>query len=467
MGLGRTDTHNPVVKIDVMAGSQELKSDLLERTLMKFQYVSRQGKGQVPKITMEFDNSSGLVFNPLILAVGLKLGVRFGYRGNMSKTFIAPVKSVKANCLVDPGRDPKSPRPDTYGTVVMEMHLHKGLTHLKPSADQYLAAGPKRISAVMRELARYAGYREDQIFIQEGLGMVDSNGPKEETVDLAQIPEGETLLQYMRKRAVERGFYLSVTDSEFRFHRPDWKLAPRDTISYFMGPDVLNFSVEGDYALNTGKVTGKAYDPLKGILAQYVVDAKTGVPIGAFGFTPLKPSGVRAATADTPPDIVNPEDFVTTISSKLIEKTTKRLYNAASSRWAIKLTVVGNPVIFEQDGILLDNFGPVVDGLWVVREVEHRIDQDGYTTLLTLKGKPKGPGAGGPIWPVYVLDAKTGIPIGAYAELGGNWTRDKKGYIHMKKNKKNKGKRKGYSRPGKALFAQGRAQSQMSAGKPH
>lgn len=447
MGLSGIDVRKPIVRIKVVAGAQELTSSLLENNLMKFQYISRKGKGQVPKIIMEFDNSSGLVFNPLVLAAGLKLSIRFGYEGYLSRTITAPVKAIRANCLVDPGRQPQSPRPDAYGTVVMEMHLHKALTHLRPSEDAFTAAGPMRISDAIYRLAKQAGYRDDQIHIQKGLGMISSNGGEEPIVDLAQIPEGETMLQYLRKKAVERGFYLSVTEEEFRFHRPDWKFKPVDVFSYMMGPDVLSMAVEGDYAVNTSKVTGKAYDPMRGCLVQYVADRNTGFPLGVFASKPIQKGGAGAA-APKDPEAIDPHDFVTTVSSKLAEATTKRLYEAANNRWVIKLKVVGDPVVFENDAVVLDNFGPVVDGCWMVNEIEHRIDSDGYTTEMTLKGKPGGKSA--PIWPIYVYDPNTGFPIGLYAQLAGDWSRDKKGNIRMKKAKGNKQGRSG--RVGMPLF---------------
>lgn len=447
MGLAAIDTRKPVWQIEAIAGPETLRSKLLESTLIKFQYISRKGKGQVPKITMEFDNSTGLVFNPLILAVGLKLRVSFGYDGYMSKVFEAPVKSVKANCMVDSGRQPMSPRPDTYGTVVMEMHLHKSKTHLHPEQDTFNSTGPARLSDIARRLARDAGYQDKQIFIQKGLGITGSDDSDEPKENLASIPEGETLMQYLRRKAVERGFYLSVTEDEFRFHRSNWKMRPKDIISYFMGPDVLSFSVEGDYALNTGKVKGKAYDPLFG----YVVNSMAQ-PIGVLSFNhlPIKGKGGGGGTSDKPPEVVDPKDFVTTISSKLAEKVAKRVYNAATSRWAIKLVVVGNPILFENDGVVLDNFGPVVDGMWTIDEIEHRIDGDGYTTSMTLKNKAKGPG--GPTKWVYVV-GPNGEVIGVYSERAGRFKQDKHGATSAPRQRT--GGAKPYVTPGRRLMPKG------------
>ena len=436
MSLGTQDVRKPIVKIDVTAGSKHLNSQLLESTLIKFQYVSRQGRGQVPKIMMEFDNSSGLVFNPLILAVGLSLRVQFGYDGRMSKVITAPVKRVKANCIVDPAtRGPASSRPDAYGTVVMEMHLHKHLAHVRPDKNNLVApAGPVRISDMAKQLAKWAGYPDDKVFIERGLpgGSSKGNDPKaSEPLEHFQVLEGESMMQALRRQAVQRGFWFSATEDEFHFHSPDWKMKPSEFFSYAAGPDVLSFSVDGDYTLNTRSVTGKGVNPLTGAFSTLVVDLDTtGRPLSGFYVKnlPIKGSSKDSSTST---DKINPRDFVADVSPRLAQTAARRLYEAACNRWTIRLSVVGNPIVFEGDTVLLDNFGPVVDGAWIVREVEHRIDNDGFTTNLGLKGKRSGVGSFR--WPVPVYDPVTGRLISVYYIMPKGYKQDRKGHMAVDK----------------------------------
>lgn len=465
MGLASIDTLKPVWKIEVVAGTKSLSSSILEGALMKLQYVSRQGKGQVPRINMEFDNSSGKVFNPLVMAVGLKLRVSFGYDGYMSRAFTAPVKSVKALAMRDPGREPDSPRPDVYGTVLMEMHLHKHIMHLHPEKNDLNSKGPIRISEMARKIARWAGYRDDQIHIQTGLGMGSGGGPKEETVSESQIPDGETAMQFLRKLAVQRGFWFSATEDGFHFRRLDWQVKPVDVISYFEGPDVLSFNVEGDYALNANNVKGKAINPR---LGQFVYHTLTGTNTGMWALDtgqsslPIKGAGGTPSGTQKVPDVINPTDLVSDVSSRLLESTTRRMWEHAHKKWTIKLTTVGNPLIFEGDAVVLDNFSAIIDGIWIVTEVEHRIDGEGYTTLMTMKDVKKGGGPSGPILPVYVYDERTGTNVGLHAQAGGVWKQGKHGELIRPKAKRktDPNKPKG-PRPGTPLFYRGSTTSHM------
>jgi len=133
-----------------------------------------------------------------------------------------------------------------------------------------------------------------------------------------------------------------------------------------------------------------------------------------------------------------------------LEATAKRLSAAALNRWSIKMSVVGNPVVFENDGILLDNFGPVVDGMWIAREVEHRVDMDGYSTHMTLKGKSTGRGGGGIIWPIYVWEKMTGMVTGALSIAQKSYLKKSGKYWKVDVGKKKKG-RKGHSSVGATI----------------
>jgi len=400
MGLAGIDSLKPIVKIEVLGGLKSLSAAALEQSLVKFQFISKQGKGKLPVINMEFDNSDGSLFNPLVLATGLKLGIRFGYEGRMSTRFVGPIKSVRANCLPDSGQTPMSARPDAYGTVVMEMQLQRPQLHLKPENDKFMASGPMRISDAMRRLAKSAGYTDRQTFIQPGLSLMNSGSPNESMVNLAQIPTGETMLQYMRKLAVERGFYLSATEDEFRFHRPGWKQTAVEVFNYAMGPDVLSMSVEGDYAMNVNSVHGTSYDPYKGAVVGFLLDSLRQANSLAGISLPIGKSGHNSGKL---PDTVNPKDLVTTVSTKLMEATVKRLYESTNNKWSIKMAVVGNPLVTEGCAVLLGNFGPIVDGMWIAHEVEHRIDADGYTTGFSLRGKKRA-GGGCPAHMTFFTD---------------------------------------------------------------
>lgn len=392
MSLDDTTVLKPLIDIQIVGGPAGITGDIIRDALVKLQYSSKQGKGRVPLFNIELDNSSGMVFNWAMLVVGLTLRIQFGYASRMSKPYLATVRAAKAaNLATSAGRNPASPRPDVYGTVILEAQAHNWPIHMRPDKTNWGPSEPMKLSQAVRRIAQYLGYSPKKIFVQDGLAG--------DPVGCWQIKDGESFAEFLERHAKgDMGYVVKVSDKEIHFHSRTWKYEPTEDISYFIGPDLLSFQVDGDYTFNTQLATGKGLDALTG-LAQVHIGDPSKMYTGALAIAPGSGGTKIPVGPDQKPlpgkalDSVRPTEIISTVARKTASAAIQRVITAAQNKWNVKLTLVGNPLIEEGTGIILDNFGPVVDGVWITKEVEQRFDSEGYTTIVSAVGKRTGTGA--------------------------------------------------------------------------
>lgn len=375
MALENYKLINPWVSFEILGGPSGVTGADFRDALMDFKF--KHAPGSQPKVEMQFDNSSGNLLNFAVLLIGLKLKVRFGYENLLSRPYIVPVKRVKGAAIGTMGRGLQSSRPDLYGAVTMTAPAYiDDEKHFQPKDAVWAPTSPMPLSRAVKQIARKYGYRETGIFVQEKLG-IDTE--KESLFSKDQILEDETVEEFLYRKAKERGFKFWWDNKEFHWHGDDWKIKPHDTITYFEGPDLLDFEIEGDYNLNLTRVKSKGLNPKTGQLVSTVID-RGGKPVG-IGGSPLR----RGAD----PKSVQSSEIVTSISKKSAESAVGRMMRQVLNRWKVKMTLVGNPTIFIGSALNLVNFGPVIDGVWYVREVEHVINQQGYTTIVKARGRKR------------------------------------------------------------------------------
>lgn len=425
MSLIGYDVRNPYWDLEILRAPPDLTKEVLTKSIVRLRYVDQKGKGNFPKFEIELDNTSGKLWNAAMLAIGLRLKVRFGYPGAMCRPFLAMVTRVWATTFPGTGKV-ASPRPDPYGLVRMEAKAHGW--RLEKSIEKKLWAGATGLplSRALRQIALAYGYVDNQLHIQDGVSLLDFKLGNEPLFDAVQMRDDETPAEFFERKANERGYVFRWTSKEIHWHQRAWKGIPAEIIGYYMGPDVLNFSIEGDYSLAPQSVTGKSVDPLKGHAVSAVLEDVLPINFLAVNL----PVGGKKL-----PDSMFRKDIVTAPSGKLLEATVRRATAHRERKWRIKMTVVGNPFIFPPDPVVLHNFGQPVDGLWFVDEVEHLFDTSGYTTTIGLRGK-RGPGGQCAIKHSTIVNER-GEPINFLAWIGtGCGTRKEFG-------KGKKGKKKG------------------------
>lgn len=393
----------PRTKLEVIGGPRDVTGALLESALVEFKYIDEPKKHA--KVILKFDNSSGRIFNFGVAAVGLKLKIRWGYENLMSRTFWAPIKRVRALTMGQPTKSLVSPHPDPYGTVEMEAQVFRTKLHFDPENDKWAPAAEGPIPTIARSLARRYGYKENNIFIQ-----TSHPDGKSLAYDKSQIKVGETVAKFMARKADELGWTFSYDHAKFHFHQEGWEgTKAEEVISYYKGPDLLSYEIDGDFRLNVSQAKSKSINPITGQRISYVWGKE--MPVGAMGLPPTRNK--------KRPEDIGPKDIVVSISKKALSAAVRRVVNHARRKWTIKLTLVGNPRIFRGTGLLLDNFGPIIDGLWYVKGVEHTINVgSGYITTLSAVMKKPAKGSRGLVVPDYVWPDDGGLPVGA---IGVPW----------------------------------------------
>lgn len=366
MSLAGIQVRSPSVRLQIIGGPASISADQLLKHLVSFKYIDVPKK--LPKITFEFDNSDGTIFNFAVLLVGLKLKVSFGYENYYSRPFIVPIKTVEATTLREPGRRIHSPKPDVYGLVRMTGYVYNWPISFRPDEDVWESTSPMTLSQAVTQIARKYGYREKNIHVEKAIGQL---GEKEPTFDKLSVLAGETVGEFIDRKAREQGFMFRHNDKEFHWHSEGYKLLTADSIEYFKGPDLLSFSIEGDYSVNLLRATAKGIDPKTGKVVTALFNSQASIG-GAIMVQPLR--------SKTTPKLLQPTDIVTSVAKKAGTAAASRLLTHVANKWKLRLVVVGQPRWLSGLGVQLGNFGPVVDGLWHIREVEHVVDSSGYTT---------------------------------------------------------------------------------------
>jgi phage protein D len=357
MSIAGFDPTAPSVTFELVSAPPNITSKDLEQRLMHFEYVDEPRKK--PIMTFQFDNTDGKIVNMAVLFVGLQMKITFGYEGLRSRPFRVTITKIKAA----PVRSPStiSPAPGAWGIIHMEGLPQTPKLHWRPELDVGTFRNMK-LADIVRQIARQQGFRETKIFVQDGIAL---SGQPDAVYEEVSINEHETCHEFLTRIADELGFQFRTIRDEFHFHQDNWKGFGSETIEYFYGPDLLDFTIEGDYDMNVRKVRAKAIDPYKRAMSSVDVEPGKG--------------GVIMPTH------MEKHDVMTALPAKLRQAAARRLINRSSNRWFVRASLVGNPKVLRGMALDLKNFGPFLDGHWVVRSVRHTIDNVGYTTDVGLK----------------------------------------------------------------------------------
>ena len=386
MTLGLADALNPRVHFnEIRRGPANITALDLEKRLMKFEYVDERKNPS--KVTLEFDNSDGAIVNLAVLMVGLKVRINFGYDSLRSRTFDIVVQKVKGTMVRSPTTT--SPAPTAAGVVTMEGRLISPKANRAPHKDVGHWKNVK-LSTVVKQIARSLGYRETKIFVEEK----DLNGDPEPHFEEVVIPEDMTYKVFLEQAAAYMGFELIFGRREFHFHSEGFKKAPKEVIEYFYGPDLLEFGFDGDWKINMAKVRVGGLNLRQ---RKFFIDVTTG----RRGVAALNYSQQQKRPG------ASVEEVIRAIPESKRIAAARRMQSQLRRKWAINLTLVGNPRVLRGMTMVLGNFGPLIDGEWYVRGCQHTFDTNGYTTTLKLRAKG-GRGGGCPRRLKFFLDPETG-----------------------------------------------------------
>jgi phage protein D len=254
------------------------------------------------------------------------------------------------------------------------------------------------VTDAIRQLGVQYGYTGQTLIVDDMQG--------EETLEEIVIPASMSDAEWIQDKARERGWVFAIDADGLRFHSPDRRSRPVDieALRWFAGdPDVISFEVDGDLTLPARLVTN-------GVINERMAGSFQSLSTGTGN-----PQDDENGESNAPPAEVGVSSVPFVIerrrraqpmhgeqaleSTGVSERTrvrTERVLNKQLNRWTLKLKLVGNPNVRARRDLLLNNFGPMLDGKWWVRKAIHSY-QANQVYITEIEAKRKGPTSPGDI----------------------------------------------------------------------
>jgi len=379
------DPKNPRVRFGLEDGSALSGLDLNGR-LVSFEYSEELGKAD-EKVTLVFENSDGSMMALERIALGVAMDVSWGY-----PTLWSPVRRVIIRKIK--GGVPRSGARNAGGNATVTYEGHGKLVDMNRlvATDAVRLFRNTTISAVVAEIARRNGFSNGTTFVED----------TEQVHDTIAMMVGESEAQFLHRLArMEKNFHFSISDKGFHFGSERLE-DPLETITFFQGPDVISFEVEGDFTLPNPDSLVASRPTVGGAIDK--ASGKTGAGLV---------SRAGPATAERTRNLAAFDEVLGPPSRTADKTAIRRLESAAFNTWKLKLTVVGNPRLFVRTTLNLVNFGPLIDGLWFIRKVQHKIES-GYQTTIWIGRKGLSKSTGVPLVGGYTAGGRTpggGVPV--------------------------------------------------------
>jgi hypothetical protein len=402
MTLEGTNCLNPRLLIDKVQGAG-ITPESLEAHLLRFEYIDEPKKR--PHVSLTFENEDGAVMNLATLIMGLKMRVTWGYDKLQTKPMDIVVHRIRGNMvrpLASQSQAPDKPRPygksgrtkqggskySSAGVIEMDAAISTPKLRVKAGNNKSVYRG-MRMSDVVRHLALTNNFDAKSVVIQDVL----ADGSKEPILPEIQLLDHLTVEQFLAEEAYRRGYVFRYHGGQFYWGSEDLQPSSAEEITYFEGPDLLGFEIDGDFRINVSRSKTKAFDVRSRDVLSYdgqVKQLSYGIVQGPQKFT----------TRET----LKYDDVQPILPERKELAALGKLAAYAKNRWIIKVTLVGNPRVFVGRLIALKNFGAMIDGMWRVRGCRHLIDDTGYTTTTELVSADKAGGRCGPLKEVVSFD---------------------------------------------------------------
>lgn len=389
--------HAPVVLLRSSAGEMALT---LQDRLLSFEYEDSDGKAD--RVRLSLRNDDLVLFDDGAIAPGAALLVSWGYPDALS---------VPRSVVLGRARGGKG-RGSAKGFTTLNVEARAGAVALDRLPRTRAWRAMTR-AAVVRAIAGEYGF---------GTPDVEDSAVVLDTVSQAS----ETDAQFLRRLADAEGFVFYLDESGLHWHQRRLDRKPDFALSWGAG-DIIDLSFDHNLWSAPASVTARAVDPERGLGIEAIGrDGASGALAALEGdLSVLAPDGpgasgglvwdeaslafvpVPAATAadGVPPIPGGPSggsmlgalagvwpfgrgDAVTVPGAPQqapAERRARAMYREqAQRRFAVKVTIVGNPHVRAKSVVELRDVGPLLAGLYYVRGATHRIGPDGYVTTLDM-----------------------------------------------------------------------------------
>jgi hypothetical protein len=437
MSIGGYDYLHPHVRMKILSGPKSVTEKQLYERLLHFEYRNEPKKK--PKVEMHFDNSDGLAMNLAVLILGLKVRVVWGYDDLLSKQYDVTLRKIKGTGVRSP--ETKSPMADAMGIVKMECDVAPAGVALLIDGNNKVWKKGGKISTIARRVAKQMGITAAKKIFIEKPGDVPAAPIKftDPVQRYFEVYDDEDMWSALNRLAVTAGLDFYIEGDEFHFHSSGYLGgAAANVLSYFKGPDLLRWDIEGNYAINLQGVKALSHDRDKAATYTYdQVASKMGVAL----------TGKAAEVLNRAP--LKPKDVIRAVKASARAHAGGRYMRQIRDRWKLKFELVGDPRVMRGTKLMLDNFGPIIDSqdsktAWNVHGMRHVIDTSGYTMYLTLRGVRTTAARGSHV--VYTFDPVTG-DHGVAVVATKNFGKGKKGSSEKYNQRKHGGISSRYRSP--------------------
>jgi phage protein D len=365
----------------------------LRDRVASFELTDHDRKIDTAKLSL--DNSDGRLFMPDAIAFGVVFNLAFGYNGALSAPRLMQVRKISGAVRFGGVGAQSGPQTAAGGMVSLDMrskvwdfNIFRGASAPGRSFRQ-LRFENVTIVDVVRRLALRNGF--------DGTSVVIGDMPEGEPVlEEIVIPTHMSDAEWIQDEARRRGWTFAVDQDGLHFHSPDLETDDVEELSWFAGePDVISWDIDGDMNIPPGVSIAGVNTHTERITK--IAQGTSG--LGASAENPSETGQNRHVTVlerQVPGQPVSAEQIfnVPDLSDRQKQRAEKAI-NKAINRWKLKLKLVGNPRVRARRRIRLRNFGPLVDGLWWVKEAKHsyRANQV-YITEIDARRREAGTGRG-------------------------------------------------------------------------
>jgi hypothetical protein len=381
---------NPVLDVRALQGFPKEIGDEIRDRVLSFELKDK--RHLLDEIKLTVDNSDGRLLSPAYLGLGMSFKVAYGYPGLMA---VRAMQCRKINGAARVGGLGINSGPNTAAggslTLILksriwDMNFERAVSAQEGSLAERedLLINNSTVPDVVREIARRHGYRDSNLFVE------DFND--EPILEESSIPSKYSSAEWISEQAQRRGWTFAIDEVGFHFHSSSYAPATEaggvEDLSWFNGdPDVIKWNIKGDLNIpqglqkagieNENKVhktegaSGPAVTTLKNV--------GSGVTLGYD--RPFVDEDILEGEANMSYEIptVTKGKMSPTVALNLGSPTKQSAEKSAlffensAKRWKLQMQLVGNPKVSARKKIFLRNFGPLIDGSWIVRECTHSI----------------------------------------------------------------------------------------------
>ena len=347
----------PGVRIASLANVTDTSSTPIDVRGRILGFAYEESDVRTDKVTLEFDNFDGSLFDRSELLGGALLEVSWGYPGQMALPRRAVVRKLTG-----------------YAQLTVEAHGLAVTWNDKATTQRWLNVTR---SEVARVVAASHGYEGTQAIVD------DTN----ERFDVL-VQAAETDAWFLRRLAAKEHFLFAIDADGFHFHARRQDDAPEHVLTYYSDPalgEVKSIAVDSDLTRRVGATVVRGRDPMN----KATIEARSNADAAPRGTLAdlLEIFDPETGAGSTRP--WNMTESVQASSAQTQAQATReanaRFTRAESATLVLALQCVGDATIRARSILELRGVPARLAGKYRVHEAKHVVNCSGYALDLKLR----------------------------------------------------------------------------------